>query len=102
MGARPRHLTTEVQVFRIGSAYIVSLPGELFVEYGLELAQQFAPAPLLIAGYADDYIGYVTTPAGDDGYEGDSAIVPPSAGTTLLAAALTAARRCATSRIDSA
>lgn len=93
MGARPRTLTTEVQVFRIGSAYVVSLPGELFVEYGLELTRQFAPAPLLIAGYTDDYIGYVTTPSGDDGYEGDSAIVPPSAGATLVAAVLDAAER---------
>jgi hypothetical protein len=96
MGARPRRLTTEVQVFRVGSTYMISMPGELFVEYGLELVQRFAPVPVLIAGYADDYIGYVTTPAADDGYEGDSAIVPPAAGMTLLSAALTAARRCET------
>jgi hypothetical protein len=96
MGTRPRRLTTEVQVFRIGSAYMVSLPGELFVQYGLELAKRLVPAPTLIAGYADDYIGYVTTPAEDDGYEGESAIVPPAAGLILLSAALTAVRRCET------
>jgi hypothetical protein len=86
MGERPTQITTEVQVFRIGNAYIISLPGELFVEYGLELAAKLAPNPLLIAGYANDYIGYVTTPEASDGYEADSAIVPPEAGNMLMQA----------------
>ena len=94
MGERPIQITTEVQVFRIGNAYIVSLPGELFVEYGLELSEKLAPAPVLIAGYANDYIGYVTTPEASDGYEADSAIVPPEAGNILVQAALETVKRC--------
>jgi hypothetical protein len=93
MGERPTQITTEVQVFRIGEAYILSLPGELFVEYGLELSERLAPAPVLIAGYANDYIGYVTTPEASDGYEADSAIVPAEAGSMLVQALLETVKR---------
>jgi neutral ceramidase len=94
MGERPTEITTEVQVFRLGSAYIISLPGELFVEYGLHLINQLAPNPVLIAGYANDYIGYVTTQEASDGYEADSAIVPAEAGNMLVQAALETIKRC--------
>lgn len=93
MGPRPAELETEVQVFRVGSAYIVSLPGELFVAYGLQLSKALAPAPVLIAGYANDYIGYVTTPDAGSGYEADVAVVPPEAGAMLVQAALKCAHR---------
>jgi neutral ceramidase len=94
MGERPTEIVTEVQVFRLGTAYIISLPGELFVEYGLDLIAKLAPKPVLIAGYANDYIGYVTTPEASDGYEADSAIVPAEAGTILVQAVLETIKRC--------
>ncbi len=97
LGQRPDHIDTEVQVFALGRAFIVALPGELFVQYGLELIAALAPAPVLIAGCANDYVGYVTTPQAASGYEADSAIVPPEAGALLLKAALTAVERCAAS-----
>ncbi|MEP6986668.1 MAG: neutral/alkaline non-lysosomal ceramidase N-terminal domain-containing protein [Chloroflexota bacterium] len=93
MGERPTHITTEVQVFRIGSAHIISLPGELFVEYGLDLISKLAPNPVLIAGYANDYIGYVTTVEASDGYEADSAIVPAEAGSMLIQAIMETIKR---------
>lgn len=93
MGERPAALTSEVQVFRVGGAYILSLPGEFFVEYGLELAQTLAPAPLLIAGYANDYLGYVTTPQAATGYEADTAVLLPAAGRIVLNAAAALARQ---------
>lgn len=93
MGERPAALTSEVQVFCIGGAYVVSLPGEFFVEYGLELTQTLAPAPVLIAGYANDYLGYVTTPQAATGYEADTAVLLPEAGHLVLTAAAALARQ---------
>lgn len=84
----PPYLTTEIQALRVGGAYLLAFPGELFVEYGIELTERLAPTPVLIAGYADDYIGYVPMPTSDDGYEGDSAIVAPGVGSTLVQSAL--------------
>lgn len=95
LGQRPASLETEIQVFALGGAYIVALPGELFVEYGLALSARLAPTPVLVAGYANDYVGYVTTPAAASGYEADSAIVPAQAGGLLLGAAEAAVSRLA-------
>jgi neutral ceramidase len=81
---RPAYLTTEVQVLRLGDVYVTGFPGEMFVEYGLELTQALAPTPVLIAGYANDYIGYVPTPDAHGGYEANAAIVQPTAGSDLL------------------
>ena len=81
---RPAHLTTEVQILRLGDVCVIGFPGEMFVEYGLELAEALAPAPVLIAGYANDYIGYVPTPDALRGYEADTAVVQPTAGRDLL------------------
>jgi hypothetical protein len=93
MGGRPATLTSELQIFRIGTAYVISLPGEFFVEYGLELINKLAPAPVLVAGYANDYLGYVTTPDTSDGYEADTAILRPEAGQIVLGAILEALNR---------
>lgn len=84
----PPNLTTQIQALRVGGAYMIAFPGELFVEYGIELTARLAPTPVLVAGYANDYIGYVPTLTTDDGYEGDSAIVAPGVGSALVQAAL--------------
>jgi neutral ceramidase len=96
---RPAYLTTEVQVLRLGDVYMVGFPGEMFVEYGLELTQALVPQPVLIAGYANDYIGYVPTPDAHNGYEADVAIMQPNAGHILLAQAEIAVSQCR--RMDS-
>lgn len=93
-GPRPASLSTEVQALRLGRTLIVGLPGELFVAYGLALRERLAPHPVLIAGYANDYIGYVPTPEVTGGYEADSALVTHDAGALLLDAAEMAARSC--------
>ena len=61
-------LESEVQLLKIGGARIVGIPGEVFVEIGLELREAAGPAPLLLAGYANDDVRYVMT---DDAYDGD-------------------------------
>lgn len=69
-------LATEVQAIRIGDVAIVSFPGEPFVELGLAV-KQFSPAALtIIAGYANDPIGYVPTDEAFD--EGGYEVTPPA------------------------
>lgn len=68
-GSEP--IPAEVQVIRLGDAAIVGLPGEPFVELGLEIKERaIAPHPFVV-GYANDYLGYFATPAAweQGGYE---------------------------------
>lgn len=88
-------LTTEVQVISIGEAKILAFPGEMFVEYGLKAQEQLQARPTFIAGYANDYVGYVPTRDTLAGYEAAMAVLAPEAGETLLENALTLARSSA-------
>lgn len=45
---------------------LLTFPGELFVEYQLDLKEAVKPSTLLLAGYANGYVGYVPYP----GYSG--------------------------------
>ncbi|HIE51702.1 MAG TPA: hypothetical protein EYP85_08065 [Armatimonadetes bacterium] len=68
-GSEP--LPAEVQVLWLGRAALVAVPGELFVEFGLEIKAR-SPAPqTLVVGYANDYLGYIVTPETftEGGYE---------------------------------
>lgn len=63
-----RSLLTEVSAFRLGPMTLLALPGEPFVEIGLELegvAHQNGTYPLgavRTIGYANDYPGYLLPP----------------------------------------
>ena len=59
LDTRPETLTTEVQAIRAGDAWLVSNPSELFTTLALDLRRRFANDNLMIAGYANDSIGYV-------------------------------------------
>ena len=51
----------DLQCLRIGSAYVLHMPGELFIEYQLA-AQKMRPyAPVLMAAYGDYGMGYIGT-----------------------------------------
>jgi len=79
-------IPAEVQVLRLGDVALVGLPGEPFVELGLEVkARSVAPWPFVV-GYANDWIGYLTTPQAweQGGYEvgpGPWTRVGPTGGT---------------------
>ncbi len=88
VSAASQTLTTELQILRIGRSLIVGFPGEMFVEYGLVLRERLPNDHVLIAGYANDYIGYVPTPETSSGYEAAMAIVASVAGEHLLQGAL--------------
>jgi neutral ceramidase len=47
-----------IQLIRIGDLALVAVPGELFVETGLELARQIE-GRIMVIGYANGYVGYL-------------------------------------------
>lgn len=63
----------EIQKFSIDDAHIIALPGEVFVEYALNMKQM--KPNIMVAGYANGNVGYVPTAAAFDqgGYEIDCA-----------------------------
>ncbi|MBI3973369.1 MAG: neutral/alkaline non-lysosomal ceramidase N-terminal domain-containing protein [Chloroflexi bacterium] len=67
----------EVQVFRLGGVWLVTLPGEVFVEIGWRVRDAVAaatgasPANVVVAAYTNGNVGYVPTAAAmpEGGYE---------------------------------
>lgn len=82
-------IPAEVQVVRLGDIAIVALPGEPFTELGLAIKQQSVARHTLVVGYANDWIGYLTTPKAwqEGGYEvgpGPWTRVGPAVGMQLV------------------
>ena len=84
----------EVQRFSINDAHIVGLPGEVFVEYALQI-KKLRPN-VFVAGYANGNVGYVPTASAfkEGGYEVDLAyklygeqMLTPKAEKIILSAA---------------
>ncbi|MCH8296266.1 hypothetical protein IH992_34740 [Candidatus Poribacteria bacterium] len=57
----PEKMAAPVQVLRLGEAAIVALPGEVFVETGLNIKSQSSMNPLFVVSLANGYIGYICT-----------------------------------------
>jgi hypothetical protein len=86
----------EIQTLHLGKLTIVGVPGELFVELGLQIKAASA-APVMVVGFANDSIGYIPArrayPHG--GYEiaeaykyyGYPAVLAPEAGEMIVATA---------------
>lgn len=63
---------TEVQAICLGDGLaLVSWPGEFFVETAAAIREELGGQELLVAGYANDYVGYVVpeTAFAEGGYE---------------------------------
>ena len=80
-------------MLRIGDVAVVGLPGEFFVEFGLELKRRSPAAQTFIAGLANGSLGYVPTAAAfaQGGYEPTTwhySKLAPEAGPLCVAAAL--------------
>lgn len=88
-------LLVRLQVARIGPALFVALPGETFVEFGLDLRRELGSPHVFVLGYTNESIGYVPTRAAYDegGYEVTSSHLTPGAGELLTASAVAATRR---------
>lgn len=56
-----KSLTSEMQVITLGDVALVSIPGELFVEYGLEIKEKSKFPHTFIVDIANDYVGYIPT-----------------------------------------
>jgi hypothetical protein len=84
---------TPIQALRIGSLGIATLPGEAFVELGLEVKAKSPFRPTMLIELANDYRGYIPTPADFDlgGYEtwrAKSSYLEKDAATKMVAVAL--------------
>lgn len=71
---RKEALPGEVQVFQLGDVVLGAIPGEIFVEYALELrsrVKQETGKSFCLVGYANGYLGYIVTPRAVEtgGYE---------------------------------
>nr|CAA9292933.1 hypothetical protein AVDCRST_MAG63-4530 [uncultured Armatimonadetes bacterium] len=95
----------EVQALRIGSAALIGVPGEFFVESGLHVKERLAAAgirPAWILGYTNGNVGYIPNRAAyaHGGYEvetahrfyGHPACVAPEAGEAIVEAAVALAQ----------
>jgi neutral ceramidase len=83
----------EVQVLATGDAALVGIPGELFVEFGLEIKRRSPFAHTYVAGLANGCVGYLPTRRAfqGGGYEtrlARSSKLVPQAGEQLTAVAL--------------
>jgi hypothetical protein len=90
-----RCLPAEVQALRIGDSVWVGLPGEVFVEYGLEIKRRAAPWRTFVIGLANGELqGYVVTPEADAAgtYEARCSLLAPAAGRILVDQALALVR----------
>jgi len=59
--AKKTKMPLEVQVFRINDIALVAVPGEMFVEIGLEIKARSGLKNTFVMGYANGYIGYIPT-----------------------------------------
>ena len=82
MGDAPEETRTWVQALRIGDLALVSAPGELFVELGLEIKRRSPFAQTMVLELANDSVGYLPTRrAYEEGaYEPEASLFGPGVG----------------------
>jgi len=75
-----RGLITEVQAMRLGPLSLISQPGECLVETGRAILGRTRLRDAVIAGYTNDYVGYLPLPHiyEEGGYEPASTMLPAS------------------------
>jgi hypothetical protein len=56
---RPETLETEVQAIRLGDAYLVANPAELFSQFSLDVRRAWPHKDLMVVGYANASISYM-------------------------------------------
>ena len=90
-----RYTPAEVQAVRVGEGALVGLPGELFVEYGLEVKRRSPIESFVVSLVNGELQGYVVTPeaALAGGYEASNAFFSPRSGALMADAAVDALRQ---------
>jgi len=82
-----RDITVELQAFKIGDGAVLALPGEVFLELGIEIRRRSPFKHTFVAELCNqEWIGYVPTPQayGEGGYEPTTSILKPEAGLVLV------------------
>ena len=90
---QPVQEPTRIHAMRIGDLGLVGLPGEIFVEYGLQIKAKSPATRTMTIELADDYVGYCPTDAAlaEGGYEtwlARSAKAAPGTETTMVTTAV--------------
>jgi neutral ceramidase len=62
----PRQLQARLSAVRVGELLAIAFPFEIYSQIGLAVRQQFAPRPVIIAGYSNGLIGYAPTDRAKD------------------------------------
>jgi hypothetical protein len=83
-------LRTEIQVVAVGPIAFVAIPGELFVELGLEIQKASPFRYTFIVALANDGIGYIPTKEAfkQGGYEPTTSRLSPGGGELIVAQAV--------------
>jgi hypothetical protein len=87
----PDHITTEIQVLKLGDLCVLGLPGEVLVEVGLAIKREADVENLFIVTLANDAVGYIchTEAYERGGYEpGSGTNLAPGAGEIIIEQAL--------------
>ena len=86
-------LVTELQALRLGPLNLLGAPGECMVETARRIQATTRLAPAVIAGYANDYIGYLPLPHiyEEGGYEPHATMLGPDAVLAVVAQAVAVA-----------
>jgi neutral ceramidase len=83
---RSSSLETEIQVFWIGNTPMIGLPGEIFVELGMEIKKRVGSNHVFVASLSNDSIGYVPIRQAyeEGGYESTVSPLAPGCGEHLV------------------
>ncbi len=69
--SKEKYAETVIHAVRVGDIVIVTLPGEVFVEFGIKIKENSAFKNTLVFGITNDFIGYIPTQKAfkEGGYE---------------------------------
>lgn len=87
----------DVQILRIGEAFLVGLPGEAFTEYALEIKRRASVQTFVASLVNGELQGYIVTPeaAAKGGYEATNAVFAPESGQILVETVLKTIKKLA-------
>lgn len=91
----PAELPTWVQALRVGDLALVGVPGELFVELGLEIKRRSPFRQTMVIELANDSIGYLPTRRAfeEGGYEPEASVLASGEGERIVETALSLLER---------
>ena len=84
-----KEFNTEMQLIQLGDNVIISIPGELFNKIGTKIKKLTEKYNIIVAGYANDYIGYILDSESytEESYESGASMVSHEAEKIIVDAA---------------